>query len=48
MVTQRIKFAIRKIAQVEPALARHLERSIKTGHFCSYSPDPAVQIHWRL
>jgi hypothetical protein len=41
MVTQRIKAALRKIAEASPALGRHLANAIHTGLFCSYQPpDP--------
>ena len=45
-VTWRIRNAIKKIAQVHPALGLHLNNSIKTGTFCSYSPEKAVD--WEL
>jgi hypothetical protein len=46
-VTKNIRGAIEKIREVNPALGRHLANSIKTGYFCSYSPDPADPIVWR-
>jgi hypothetical protein len=39
-VTMRIRDAVARIARVHPALGRHLEKSIRTGTFCSYSPVP--------
>jgi TolB-like protein len=38
-VTWRIRTAIKKIENVHPALAKHLSLSVKTGIFCSYSPE---------
>jgi hypothetical protein len=38
-VTQRIRDAIGRIAAVDPDLAHHLRRSIRTGTFCSYTPE---------
>jgi len=38
-VTWRLRHAIKKLAAAHPALARHLGHSIKTGVFCSYSPE---------
>jgi hypothetical protein len=38
-VQRRLRAAIRRIADHHPRLGRHLERSIKTGSFCSYSPE---------
>lgn len=45
-VTQRIRAAIKKIDAVHRGLAEHLERSLKTGTFCSYAPEKAPD--WRL
>jgi hypothetical protein len=47
-VTRTIRAAIDKIAQGNASLGRHLAVSVKTGTFCSYSPDPAVRTAWRL
>lgn len=41
-VTWRIRTAIKKIENVHPALAKHLSLSVKTGIFCSYSPEKTV------
>jgi hypothetical protein len=38
-VTWRIRNAIKKIEPAHSALARHLANSIKTGVFCSYTPE---------
>lgn len=38
-VQRRIKDAIRRIEAQSPALARHLDRSVRTGTFCSYEPE---------
>lgn len=45
-VTWRIRSAIKKIGEAHPELGRHLERSIRTGTFCEYSPE--VPVSWRL
>jgi len=45
-VTKTIKEALRKIDAVHPSLALHLHRSIKTGTFCAYLPDPRAKISW--
>ena len=42
-VTWRIRSAVKKIAEVHPALGKHLEASIKTGIFCEYSPEHEVK-----
>jgi tetratricopeptide (TPR) repeat protein len=38
-VGMRIATAIRAVAAVHPQLARHLERSLVTGRYCSYRPE---------
>jgi TolB-like protein/tetratricopeptide (TPR) repeat protein len=42
-VTWRIRHAIKKLEPVHPRLARHLGNSIKTGVFCSYTPERDTQ-----
>ena len=41
-VTWRIRNAIRKIGQAHPRLGRHLENAVRTGTFCVYHPEVAV------
>jgi TolB-like protein len=45
-VTWRIRNAIQKIERTHPALGKHFAHSIKTGLFCSYSPEKPVK--WLL
>ena len=47
-VTRAIRYATRKIAEHDPALAEHLERSIRTGTFCVYAPAARDPIDWSL
>lgn len=47
-VTRSIRAAIRHLATHQPALARHFERTIRTGLFCAYEPDPRVPSAWEL
>ena len=42
-VTARVRDAVRRIDAVHPDLGRHLDESVRTGTFCVYAPDPAVQ-----
>jgi hypothetical protein len=37
-VQRRLRDAIRRIAAHDDPLARHLERSVRTGVFCAYDP----------
>jgi tetratricopeptide (TPR) repeat protein len=47
-VTRAIRSALARIAEHSSALADHLERTIRTGTFCSYTPDPRAPIDWRI
>jgi hypothetical protein len=45
-VTWRIRSAIKKVAAAHPRLGRHLENAVRTGHFCVYQPESAID--WLL
>ncbi|HYL60266.1 MAG TPA: AAA family ATPase [Candidatus Acidoferrales bacterium] len=47
-VTKRIKSDLRKIQSASPALARVLDRTIRTGGYCAYVPDPERPVVWTL
>jgi hypothetical protein len=47
-VTRAIRAALARIREHSPVLGEHLERTIRTGTFCSYVPDPRAPIDWRL
>lgn len=47
-VTRAIRAALAKVQEHNPALGHHLDRTIRTGTFCSYAPDPRVPIGWRF
>jgi hypothetical protein len=34
------------LAHADPALGEHLSRTIHTGRYCSYTPDPRAPITW--
>jgi tetratricopeptide (TPR) repeat protein len=46
--TRAIASAVKRIAQLSPALGRHLSASVRTGLVCAYRPDPNRPISWRL
>lgn len=46
--TKAIRAAIRRIQRLDAELGAHLERSVLTGAFCSYSPDPTASVTWSL
>ncbi len=45
-VTWRIRSAIKKVAAAHPRLGRHLDNAVRTGHFCVYQPEAAID--WLL
>lgn len=47
-VTKTMKDALRKISENDPALGSHLVSTIKTGTYCSYTPDPRTPVEWHL
>src|SRR5262249_24990745 len=47
-VTRAIKVALERIAEHNPALAALLTSSIRTGTFCSYTPESRLPSSWQL
>ena len=47
-VTLAMRRAMGRIRAAHPALGAHLERTIRTGTFCVYLPDPRVPADWRV
>jgi hypothetical protein len=45
-VTWRIRAAIRRADALHPALGAHLRRAVRTGTWCSYQPEDAVE--WQV
>jgi hypothetical protein len=37
---------VKKVLADCPTLGRHLDRSVQTGTFCVYEPDPALPGRW--
>jgi hypothetical protein len=46
-VTRAVKIALRKISEHHGALGRHLASTIKTGTYCSYTPDLRMPTSWQ-
>ena len=44
--TRAIRAAMAHLARANPALGRHLAATIRTGRYCSYTPDPRTPITW--
>ena len=47
-VTKAIREATRRIAAEDGAIGQHLERSVRTGTYCVYDPDPATPVNWSM
>jgi tetratricopeptide (TPR) repeat protein len=47
-VTRAVRHAMQRIRTHHPVLGTHLERSIRTGAYCVYLPDPRVPVNWRV
>ena len=45
-VTRAIRAAMRNLDRANPALGRHLSSTVRTGRYCSYTPDPRAEIAW--
>jgi hypothetical protein len=44
--TRAIRAAMANLAEVNPALGRHLSVTVRTGRYCAYLPDPRLPIAW--
>ena len=47
-VTRAVRTAMTRIREHNPHLGEHLDRSIRTGTYCAYLPDPRVPVAWKL
>jgi tetratricopeptide (TPR) repeat protein len=45
-VTRAIRAAMANLTRANPSLGRHLSSTIRTGRYCSYTPDPRAPITW--
>jgi hypothetical protein len=45
-VTRALRMAIQRITEHDAHLGHHLDRSVRTGVFCSYVPDPRTPVRW--
>jgi hypothetical protein len=46
--TRAIRAAMANLAREHPSLGRHLAATIRTGRYCSYTPDPRTAVAWEL
>lgn len=47
-VARSIRYAIQRLAEHHGTLAGHLQQSVRTGTYCSYSPDPLAPVTWEV
>jgi hypothetical protein len=47
-VTRAIRQALVRVREHHPSLATHLGRTLRTGTFCAYEPDPRAPVAWKL
>jgi hypothetical protein len=47
-VTRAIRQAMARIGKHHPRLGEHLSRTIRTGTYCAYFPDPRAPAGWRV
>jgi hypothetical protein len=47
-VTRAIRQAMTRIVEHHPQLGQHLSRTIRTGTYCAYVPDPRAPADWRF
>lgn len=45
--TRSLRYALKRIRQHHPSLGEHLERTIRTGTYFAYEPDPRAPVHWK-
>jgi tetratricopeptide (TPR) repeat protein len=47
-VTRAIRAALARIREHHPELGQHLERTVSTGTYCAYRPDPRAPVDWNV
>jgi tetratricopeptide (TPR) repeat protein len=46
-VTRAVRQGIARLGEHHPELGEHLDRTIRTGTYCAYVPDPTAPATWR-
>ncbi|HSH40873.1 MAG TPA: hypothetical protein VK973_01980 [Arenicellales bacterium] len=44
--TRSLRYALERIARHHPELGEHLERTVRTGTYFAYEPDPRAPVRW--
>jgi len=47
-VTRAIRLAMARVASLDATVGEHLERTIRTGTYCAYMPDPRAPVSWDM
>jgi hypothetical protein len=47
-VTRAVRQAMSRIAEHDPQLGEHLDRTVRTGAYCAYFPDPRAPAGWEF
>lgn len=45
--TRSLRYALKRITLHHPSLGEHLARTIRTGTYFAYEPDPRAPVHWK-
>jgi hypothetical protein len=45
-VTRAVRQSIARLEQLHPRLGEHLDRTVRTGTYCGYFPDPRAPVRW--
>ncbi|MFW5925838.1 MAG: hypothetical protein ACOCV4_06705, partial [Myxococcota bacterium] len=44
--TRSLRYALDRVAEHHPRLAEHLQRTVRTGTYLAYEPDPRAPVAW--
>jgi hypothetical protein len=47
-VARSLRYALRRLGEQHADLGAHLDRTVRTGTYCSYEPDPLSPVVWEL
>ncbi|GEP34858.1 hypothetical protein NSZ01_26260 [Nocardioides szechwanensis] len=47
-VARSLRYALRRLGEEHADLGAHLDRTVRTGTYCSYEPDPLTPVVWEL
>ncbi|MGZ5396455.1 MAG: hypothetical protein ACXWEI_13590, partial [Mycobacterium sp.] len=47
-VTRSLRYALARVTEQHGALGEHLGRTVHTGSYCRYEPDPVAPISWTV